>query len=182
MRLTSAARSTLLLGSLVLCVSLGLRHAFGLFLQPVTEANDWGRGVFGFAIALQNLCWGLGQPFAGMLADRLGAKRIILAGAGLYLLGLLGMAWSPEPVTFTISAGVLVGVALAGTTMPVVFGAISRSLPAEKRSMAFGIAMSVGSLGQFAMMPALLGLIGVVGWAQTLVLMSAFAGLMMPLA
>lgn len=170
------------MGSLVLCVSLGLRHGFGLFLQPVSESNDWGREVFGFAIAMQNLFWGLAQPIAGMLADRFGAKRIILAGAALYALGLLGMAWSPEPVTFTLSAGVLIGAGLAGTTMPIVFGAISRTLPAEKRSTAFGVAMSLGSLGQFAMMPGVLSLIGGIGWAQTLVLMSSVAALMVPLA
>lgn len=177
-----AARTTLIVGSLVLCLSLGLRHGFGLFLQPVSESHGWGRDVFGFAIAVQNLFWGLAQPIAGMLADRFGARRIIMTGAVLYVLGLAGMAWSPEPVTFTLSAGVLVGVGLAGTTMPIVFGAISRTLPAEKRSMAFGVAMSVGSLGQFAMMPGVLSLIGGVGWTQTLVLMSAVAALMMPLA
>lgn len=182
MKLSPAARTTLLMGSLVLCLSLGLRHGFGLFLQPVSESNDWGRGVFGFAIAMQNLFWGLAQPIAGVLADRFGAKRIILTGAALYVLGLLGMAWSPGPVTFTLAAGVLIGVGLAGTTMPIVFGAISRTMPAEKRSMAFGIAMSVGSLGQFAMMPAVLSFIGGIGWSQTLVLMSAVAALMVPLA
>lgn len=170
------------MGSLVLCVSLGLRHGFGLFLEPVSEANEWGRGVFGFAIAMQNLFWGIAQPIAGMLADRYGAKKVILAGAGLYVLGLLGMAWSPEVVTFTLSAGVLIGVGLAGTTMPIVFGAISKTMPAERRSMAFGIAMSVGSLGQFAMMPGVLFLIGGAGWSQTLVIMSAAAALMLPLA
>lgn len=170
------------MGSLVLCLSLGLRHGFGLFLEPVSAANDWGRGVFGFAIAIQNLFWGLGQPIAGMLADRYGAKKVILTGAVLYVLGLLGMAWSPEVITFTLSAGVLIGVGLAGTTMPIVFGAISKTMPAEKRSMAFGIAMSVGSLGQFAMMPGVLSMIGGVGWSQTLVIMSAAAALMLPLA
>lgn len=182
MTLSKSARHILISGSLILALSLGLRHAFGLFLQPVSMANGWGREVFGFAIALQNLVWGVAQPFAGMLSDRYGAGRVIVVGAVLYLLGLLGMAAASASATFTLAAGVLVGLGLAGTTMPIVFGAVSRALPAEKRSMAFGIAMALGSLGQFAMLPSALRLIDSLGWAQTLVLMSALASLMLPLA
>lgn len=182
MTLSKSARNILISGSLILALSLGLRHAFGLFLQPVSMANGWGREVFGFAIALQNLVWGVAQPFAGMLSDRYGAGRVIVVGAVLYLLGLLGMAAASASATFTLAAGVLVGLGLAGTTMPIVFGAVSRALPAEKRSMAFGVAMALGSLGQFAMLPSALRLIDSLGWAQTLVLMSALASLMLPLA
>ena len=182
MTLSKSARNILISGSLILALSLGLRHAFGLFLQPVSMANGWGREVFGFAIALQNLVWGIAQPFAGMLSDRYGAGRVIVVGAVLYLLGLLGMAVASATATFTLAAGVLVGLGLAGTTMPIVFGAVSRALPAEKRSMAFGVAMALGSLGQFAMLPSALRLIDSLGWAQTLVLMSALASLMLPLA
>lgn len=182
MTLTLRARNILISGSLILAVSLGLRHTFGLFLQPVSMANGWGREVFGFAIALQNLVWGLAQPFAGMLSDRFGAGRVILAGAALYILGLVGMAMASAALPFTLAAGVLVGLGLAGTTMPIVFGAISRALPAEKRSMAFGIAMALGSLGQFTMLPSALRLIDGIGWAQTLALMSALSALMLPLA
>ena len=182
MTLTRSARNILISGSLILAVSLGLRHAFGLFLQPVSMANGWGREVFGFAIALQNLVWGVAQPFAGMLSDRYGAGRVILAGAVLYLLGLAGMAMASAALPFTLAAGVLVGLGLAGTTMPIVFGAISRALPAEKRSVAFGIAMALGSLGQFAMLPGALRLIDGIGWAQTLALMAVLSALMLPLA
>lgn len=182
MTLSRSARNILIGGSLILAVSLGLRHTFGLFLQPVTMANGWGREVFGLAIALQNLVWGIAQPFAGMLSDRHGAGRVILVGACLYLLGLVGMATASGVVTFTLSAGVLVGLGLSGTTMPIVFGAVSRALPAEKRSMAFGIAMSLGSVGQFVMLPGALRLIDGIGWTQTLVLMSALSAVMLPLA
>lgn len=182
MTFSKSARHILISGSLILALSLGLRHAFGLFLQPVSLANGWGREVFGLSIALQNLVWGVAQPFAGMLSDRLGAGRVIIVGAVLYLLGLLGMAAASATVTFTLAAGVLVGLGLSGTTMPIVFGAVSRALPAEKRSMAFGIAMALGSLGQFAMLPSALQLIDSLGWAQTLLLMSALASLMVPLA
>ena len=182
MTLSRSARNILISGSLILALSLGLRHAFGLFLQPISMANGWGREVFGFAIALQNLVWGVAQPFAGLLSDRHGAGRVIVGGALLYMLGLVGMATASATTTFTLAAGLLVGLGLAGTTMPIVFGAVSRALPAEKRSMAFGIAMALGSLGQFAMLPSALRLIDSLGWAPTLLLMSGLAALMLPLA
>jgi MFS family permease len=180
--MSPAARTILIAGALILALSLGLRHAFGLFLQPVSTANGWGREVFSFAIALQNLVWGAAQPFAGMLSDRHGAGKVIVAGVVLYVLGLVGMSYAGDATTFTIAAGLLIGLGLAGTTMPIVFGAVSRALPAEKRSMAFGIAMSVGSIGQFVMLPGALAMIDGVGWAQTLIVMSALAALMLPLA
>lgn len=182
MSLSPAARTILIAGSLILALSLGLRHAFGLFLQPVSMANGWGREVFGFAIALQNLVWGAAQPFAGLLSDRYGAGKVILAGAVLYVLGLVGMAYAGDATSFTLAAGVLVGLGLAGTTMPIVFGAVSRAMPASSRSMAFGVAMSVGSIGQFLMLPGALAMIDGAGWSLTLVIMSGLAALMLPLA
>lgn len=182
MSLSPTARSILISGSLILAVSLGLRHTFGLFLQPVSLANGWGREVFGFAIALQNLVWGVAQPFAGMLSDRFGAGRVIIGGALLYLLGLLGMALATAATPFTLAAGVLVGLGLAGTTMPIVLGAVSRALPPEKRSMAFGVAMALGSIGQFVMLPSALRLIDGLGSTQTLLLMAGLSVLMLPLA
>lgn len=176
------ARLILVAGSLIVAVSLGVRHSFGLFLQPVSMANGWGRETFAFAIALQNLVWGAAQPFTGMLSDRFGAMRIILAGAVLYIAGLALMSLPLDAPGFTLSAGVLIGLGLSGTTFPVVFGAISRVVPAEKRSLALGISMSVGSFGQFAMLPIALGLIGGLGWAVALLALSAIAALMLPLA
>jgi MFS family permease len=116
-----------------------------------------------------------------MLADRHGAGKIVLVGAVLYALGLVGMSFAPDLLSFHAAAGVLIGLGLAGTTMPIVFGAVSRALPPEKRSMAFGVAMSVGSIGQFVMLPAALASINGNGWVQTLWFMSALAALMLPL-
>lgn len=182
MNLPPRARNILIAGSLILALSLGLRHTFGLFLQPVSMANGWGREVFGLAMAIQNIFWGIGQPFAGMLSDRFGAGRVILGSAVLYMLGLAGMAVASTAFPFTMAAGVLVGLGLAGTTMSVVFGAVSRALPVEKQSMAFGIVMAVGSVGQFAMLPGALKLIHGLGWSETLMLMALLAASMMPLA
>ena len=141
-------------GATILALSLGIRHGFGLFLQPMSMANGWGREVFAFAIALQNLVWGATQPFAGAIADRFGAGRVIVAGAILYVLGLLVMAAAVAPGSLSLGAGILVGIGLSGTSFTIVFAAISRAVPAEKRSFAMGVAAATGSFGQFVMLPA----------------------------
>ncbi|MCM2332987.1 MAG: MFS transporter, partial [Anaeromyxobacteraceae bacterium] len=169
-------------GAALLAVSLGVRHAFGLFLAPMSRDLGWTREVFAFAIALQNLVWGVAQPFAGRLSDRLGAGRVIVAGSLLYVAGLALMAGARSAVGLAVSAGLLIGLGLSGTTMTVVFGAIARAVPPERRSMAMGVAMSVGSLGQFVMLPAASGAIGAVGWPTTLLAMAALGVAMAPLA
>ncbi len=176
------ARLILVAGSLIIAVSLGVRHSFGLFLQPISMANGWGRETFAFAIALQNLVWGAAQPVAGMLSDRVGAMRVILAGAVLYIAGLVLMSTPLDAPAFVLAAGILIGLGLSGTTFPVIFGAISRVVPAEKRSLALGVSMSVGSFGQFAMLPLALGLIDGIGWAGALLALSGVAALIIPLA
>jgi predicted MFS family arabinose efflux permease len=169
-------------GALVLSFALGLRHTFGLFLAPMSAENGWTREVFGFAIALQNLAWGVAQPFAGRVADRIGAGKVVLVGSVLYVAGLFLMADARTGSALALSAGLLIGLALSGTTMSVVFGAIARALPPERRSLAFGVSMSVGSLGQFAMVPGALAGIGAIGWSATLVAMAGLGALMLPLS
>ncbi len=172
----------LICGSLILLISLGVRHGFGLFLQPVSMEQDWGREIFAFAIALQNLVWGVSQPFTGMLADRFGAKPIVATGAVLYALGLWLMSVVGGEALFILGAGVLIGLGLSGTTFPVIFGAISRLVTPEQRSLAMGLTMSVGSFGQFAMLPISLGLIAGFEWQGALVILSILALAMFPLA
>jgi len=182
MSLSSRSKAILICGAAILSVSLGVRHTFGLFLQPIVMEQGWGREVFAFAIAIQNLVWGIAQPFAGLAADRRGAGPVILAGGLLFASGVGLMSVAGSIPIFVIAAGILVGLGLSGTTMPVVFGAISRAMPPEKRSMAFGIAMSVGSLGQFILLPGALGLIDHVGWAYSLMLLSALSAVILPLS
>ncbi len=172
----------LICGSVIMLFSLGIRHTFGLFLQPVTIDQGWGRETFAFAIALQNLIWGASQPFAGMLSDRIGALRIVSLGAVLYAAGLWIMSSVSGEGTFILGAGVLIGLGLSGTTFPVVFGALSRLVPPEQRSLAMGITMAVGSFGQFVMLPLSLGFIGWLSWPGALMAFSALALLMFPLA
>lgn len=172
----------LLCGSLILLVSLGIRHAFGLFLQPVSVDQGWGRETFAFAIALQNLIWGVSQPFTGSLADRFGARPVVIAGAILYAAGLWIMSAVAGQAIFVLGAGILIGLGLSGTTFPVIFGAIGRLVRPEQRSLAMGITMAVGSFGQFAMLPISMGLIVGLEWQGALVAISVLALAMFPLA
>jgi MFS family permease len=169
-------------GSLILALSLGIRHGFGLFLPPMSAEFGWGREVFAFSIALQNLVWGLAQPFTGALADRLGAKRTIIVGGVLYAIGLALMGLADSPWSLSLSAGLLIGLGLSGTSFSVILGAIGRAVPAHKRSMAMGIASAAGSLGQFVMLPGTLGLIGWLGWSTALLVLGLLVALIVPLA
>lgn len=171
----------IILGSLVISTAMGLRHGFGLFMEPLSSELGWGRGVFAFALALQNLVWGLSQPFTGALADRFGAAKIIVAGGLLYALGLLFMGLSTSALGMTVSAGLLIGFGLSGTTFSVILGAVGRAVAPEKRSMAMGIVSAAGSFGQFAMLPGTLGLLEWLGWAAALMAMAAIATIIIPL-
>ncbi|GAA0693268.1 MFS transporter [Vreelandella titanicae] len=171
----------IILGSLVISTAMGLRHGFGLFMEPLSSELGWGRGVFAFALALQNLVWGLSQPFTGALADRFGAARIIVVGGLLYALGLLFMSLSTSELGMTVSAGLLIGLGLSGTTFSVILGAVGRAVAPEKRSMAMGIVSAAGSFGQFAMLPGTLGLLEWLGWAAALMAMAAIATIILPL-
>ena len=169
-------------GAMIVTLSMGIRHGFGLWLQPVTQAHAWTRQDFSFAIAIQNLAWGFIGIFAGILADRFGAFRVLVVGCLLYALGLAGMALSPDRLLFTLTAGVLIGAAQAGTTYAVVYGVIGRQISADKRSWAMGVAAAAGSFGQFLMVPVEGFLIAGIGWQQALIALALSALLIAPLA
>jgi len=172
-----------LVGSgLLLSISMGVRHGFGLFLQPMSSDLGWSREGFAFAIALQNLVWGAMQPLTGMLADHFGAGRMIFSGAVLYVLGLIVMAFSQTSLQFTVGAGLLIGMGLSGVTFSVVLGVVGRTTAPEKRSMALGIAAAAGSAGQFLMLPLEQTLISGFDWFNALLVIACIAALMMPLA
>jgi MFS family permease len=167
---------------MIVTLSMGIRHGFGLWLQPLTADRGWTRETFAFAMAVQNLAWGLAGVFAGMLADRFGAMRVLWIGAALYVLGVLGMAYAPTPVLFALTAGVLIGMAQAGSTYAVIYGVIGRNVSAEKRSWAMGMAAAAGSFGQFLMVPVEGILIRQAGWQMALVLLSSALLLIIPLS
>ena len=175
-------RQVLICGATIVTLSMGIRHGFGLWLQPITQAQGWTRETFAFAIAIQNLSWGVFGIFAGMVADRFGAFRVIAGGALLYALGLVGMALSPTGFLFTMTAGVLIGAAQAGTTYAVIYGVIGRNISADRRSWAMGVAAAAGSFGQFLMVPTEGFLISYFGWQQALLILGGAVLLIMPLA
>jgi MFS family permease len=177
-----SAAQVLICGAAIVTLSMGIRHGFGLWLQPITQEQGWTRETFAFAIALQNLAWGVFGVFAGMLADKFGGYRVIMVGAVLYALGLLGMALSTTTLMFALTAGILIGAAQAGTTYAVVYGIIGRQIPAERRSWAMGVAAAAGSFGQFLMVPVEGFLIAEFGWKEALMVLGAIALVMAPLA
>ncbi len=177
-----SALQVLACGALIVTLSMGIRHGFGLWLQPITQAQGWSRETFAFALAVQNLAWGVFGIFAGMAADRFGAFRVLVVGAGLYALGLAGMALSTSTFTFALTTGILIGAAHAGTTYAVIYGVIGRQLPAERRSWAMGVAAAAGSFGQFLMVPVEGWLIESLGWQTALLVLAVAVLLIAPLA
>ncbi|WFU39226.1 MFS transporter [Bradyrhizobium sp. CB82] len=166
----------ILCGCAIGMLGFGPRSSLGFFVQPMSHEFSWGRDVFGLAIAVQNLLWGLGQPFAGAVADRFGLFRVMCVGAVLYAGGLLLMRYSSTPLSLNIGAGVMVGFGLAGCSFNLLLSAFSKLLPAEKRGLALGAGTAAGSFGQFLFAPVGVALIDNFGWQQAL---TVFAGLML---
>jgi len=174
--------TVLICGGLILTLAMGIRHGFGLFLQPMSADLHWGRETFALALAVQNLVWGATQPFVGMIADKYGAGRVLIAGTILYGLGLVTMAHAATPLMMVLTAGVLIGTGLSGVTFSVVSGVLGRAFPPEKRSMALGISAAAGSFGQFAVLPLTQYLLTHIGWYGALLTLAGVSLLMVPLA
>ncbi|WP_098729656.1 MFS transporter [Acinetobacter baumannii] len=173
----------MLIGSaIILALSLGIRHAFGLYLVPMSHDFSWGQNVFSLAIALQNIVWGLAQPFTGALADKYGSKVVVAVGGILYSAGLLLMAFSSTSTLLNLSVGLILGLALSTTSFSVLLSAVGRASPPEKRSMAMGIASAAGSFGQFIMLPSTLLLLQNFGWPAALITSAFLSALIIPLA
>jgi len=172
----------LVCGCLIALLGFGPRSAIGFFLTPLSQENHWGRDVFSMALALQNLLWGLGQPFAGGIADRFGANRVVIVGASLYALGLVLMAHSTSPIMLDLSAGVLIGFGLAGCSFNLVLGAFGKLLPESWRSLAFGAGTAAGSFGQFLYSPIGVALMDQYGWRIALLSFAGLTLLIVPLA
>jgi MFS family permease len=172
----------ILCGCAISLITFGPRSAAGLFMQPISEANGWGRDVFALAFAVQNLLWGLGQPFAGAIADRYGTLRVLCAGGLLYALGLVLMVWSTTPLALNLSLGVLIGFGLSGCSFNLVVGAFGKLVPERMRSMAFGAGTAAGSFGQFLFAPLGAALIDNYGWVFATLVFAAAALFVLPLS
>jgi MFS family permease len=169
-------------GSLIALVAFGPRSTLGFFLTPVSSANHWGRDVFALALALQNLLWGVGQPFAGYIADRFGTVRVLCSGALLYATGLALMSHVTSAPLLDVSAGVFIGFGLAGCSFPVVLAAFGKLVPPQWRSRAFGFGTAAGSFGQFLYSPVAVGLMDAFGWQQTLMIFATSMLVVLPLS
>lgn len=173
----------MLIGSaIILSLSLGVRHGFGLYLVPMSDEFSWGHNVFSLAIAMQNLIWGAAQPFTGALADKYGSKIVVAVGGVLYTIGLLLMAVSSTGWLLNLSVGLILGLALSATSFSVLLSAVGRAAPPEKRSLAMGIASAAGSFGQFIMLPSTLLLLQNFGWSAALVVSALLIAMIIPLA
>lgn len=176
-------RTILIASSIILTMTMGVRHGFGFWLQPISMEHGWTREPFSLAAAWQNLIWGIAGPVAGMIADRFGTVRVVLTGLACYIGGLLCMALVSDPALYVITVGILLGLAMACTGFGAVAGIIGRSVPATQRSWAFGMSSAASSLGQFALMPLEQYLIHTHGWQIALFILTALLLLMVaPLA
>lgn len=169
-------------GCIISMITFGPRGSMGFFQLPVISEFGWGRDTFGFAIAVQNLLWGLGQPFAGRIADRFGSVKVLIGGLLLYSAGLLMMTVASTPLLFNLSSGVLFGLALSGCSFNLVLAAFAKILPAEWRGIAYGLGTASGSFGQFLFSPLSVGLIDSMGWRGALMVFAGMLLLAIPLA
>ena len=172
----------LLCGCLIGMLGFGARSGLGFFLTPMSQANGWGRDVFSLALAIQMLLWGAVQPFAGAIADRFGPARVLSLGAVLYAVGLASMAYANTPGLLHLTAGVIIGFGLAGSSFTIVIGAFGKLMPPSWRSFAFGAGTAAGSFGQFLFSPLAVALIDRFGWQNTLVIFGACVLLIIPLS
>lgn len=172
-------KTILVTTGVVLTLSMGVRHGFGFWMQPISQANGWSRETYSLALALQNLLWGAFGPLAGMVADRYGTQRVVITGALAYVAGLLWMAMVTQPALFIIGSGVFIGLGLACTAFGAVSGIIGRAAPVEKRSWAFGVSGAASSFGQFLMMPVEQQLISGIGWQNAFYALAGVVFLLM---
>jgi predicted MFS family arabinose efflux permease len=182
MTLRRSTTAVVVAGCLIAVVTYGMRASLGLFTQPLSDVRGWDRETFAFAIAIQNLLWGIGQPFAGAIADRYGSGRVLAGGGLLYVAGGVLMASSTSGAALTLSGGVLLGLGLSGASFLVVIAAFSRLVPPDRRSWAIGLATAAGSLGQFLFAPLGQAFLSEYGPVTALVLLSGFVALVPLLA
>lgn len=166
----------------ILLIAIGIRTSFGIFMQPITLEFGWSRTSFAFAIALQNLIWGATQPLAGAVADRYGTGKVVAISALLYALGLWLMSGVTTPGELSVSAGILIGIALSGTGFPIILAAVGRNIDENRRSLFLGLASAGGSSGQVLILPFGQNLIEQFGWSQTLLVFAALTILIVPVA
>ena len=169
-------------GCLIALLGFGARSAYGLLLEPMTGARGWGRETFAIAIAIQNLVWGFGVPFASMLADRYGPSRVLAVGAIVYGIGTAGMATATTGAGLTLFGGVLTGLGIALTSFSIALAAMAKVVDPGRQSLVLGIGTSAGSLGQVIFSPLSQLVIAEYGWDSALFFLAASVLFIAPLA
>lgn len=172
----------LICASVILLVGNGVRTSFGLLLVPMTTDLGWSRESFSLALAIQNFVWGAAQPFAGALADKLGDRRVIAVSVALYATGLFLIAFTSSPLDFAVNGGVLIGIAMSGTGIPIMLSVVGRSVPESRRSLFLGLAGSAGALGQATVVHGVQFLVTSGGWGWALLMLSAASAALIPLS
>ncbi|MFP6711100.1 MAG: MFS transporter [Rhodospirillales bacterium] len=171
----------LILGTVILCISFGVRSSLGVYMKPISLDLGWGRETFAFAVALQSLIWGISTPMMGYLADRFGPAKIVALGAIIYTAGLYIMSQATAPLDATIGIGMLTGFALSMTGFPIILSVIARRFPPERRSLVLGIGSAGGSSGQLILVPYGQWLINENGWVQSLIILAIMTAIIVPL-
>ena len=156
----------------LLAINFGMRASFGFFMTPISNEFGYGREIFAFSLALQNLCWGLFQPISGAIADRYGAVKSIYMGSIAYGLGLYVTATADSYWGLHMGAGILVGMGVAGTGFGVILPALARMVSEEKRGLALGLGTAAGSFGQLLVIPVAQEFISAYGWQTTLMILA----------
>ena len=172
--MTIALWVMLICGCLIGLISFGVRSSFGLFVDPVSGplGFNFGRESFAFAMAIQNLFWGIGQPIAGALSDRFGPWKVLAGGGVLFAVGLATMTMSSDPTTFTLTTGILIGLGMSGAGHNTVIAAFAQLMPVERRAWAMGLATAMASLGQFMVVPLGQAFIEAYGWAAAVLILA----------
>lgn len=181
-RLSTYLVLVIVAGSVISLVGYGVRSSFGIFLEPLTTAHGWSRETFGLALAIQNLMWGLGVPFAGALVDRFGARAVLVGGAIVYAFGVWGMAGSETGGQFHLFAGFVTGLGVAFTSFSLALAVIAKAVGPEHRSLALGIGTAAGSFGQVVFSPLALAYISAFGWHTALILLALTTLIIIPTA
>ena len=172
----------LVCASVILLVGNGIRASFGLLLVPMTTDLGWSRESFSLALAIQNFVWGAAQPFAGAFADKFGDRRVIAVSVGLYAVGLFLIAFTSDPLDFAVNGGMLIGIAMSGTGIPIMLSVVGRSVPESRRSLFLGLAGSAGALGQATVVQGVQFLVTSGGWGWALLMLSVATAALIPLS
>ena len=181
-KMTSVHYIVVASASIVILLSMGARHSFGLFQTPISQDFGIGVAAFSFSIALQNLFWGLSQPFVGAIADKYGSGRVIALAGAAQVIGLLILSNADSILELHLSTGIIIGIAGAGTTWAVLMSVVARNVPEHRRTFFFGLVSAMSSMGQVLLVPMTQSNINNFGWVDAVIILSILVAFTLPLS